>query len=78
MKRDETYDIAVFQHFRANLPKLTQPVRARALVAEGNQALAEANWRVLPVVNQELRALWPVGEQERSPGGVRSFHGRQR
>ncbi len=78
MKRDETYDIAVFQHFRLNLARLSQPVRARALIAEGNQALAEGNWRALPLVNQELRGLLPAGEQERSPGGVRSLNGRQR
>ncbi|WP_329793480.1 Hsp70 family protein [Lentzea sp. DG1S-22] len=78
MKRDETYDIAIFQHFRSNLPRLSQPVRARALIAEGNQALAEGNWRILPVINQELRGLWPAGRQDRSPGGVRSMNGRQR
>ncbi|MFD5827533.1 Hsp70 family protein [Lentzea sp. NPDC060358] len=78
MKRDETYDIAIFHHFRSHLTRLQQPVRARALIAEGNQALAEGNWRTLPAINQELRALWPAGEQHRLPGGVRSLHGRQR
>lgn len=78
MKRDETFDIALFQNFRENLSRLSQPLRARALIAEGNLAIAEQNWRALPAVNQELAKLWPVGEPERSPGGVRSLNGRRR
>ncbi|HEX7301769.1 Hsp70 family protein [Lentzea sp.] len=78
MKRDETYDVALFHHFRTNLAKLRQPVRARALVAEGNLALAQSDWRLLPAINQELRGLWPAGEQDRAPGGVRSLNTRPR
>jgi molecular chaperone DnaK len=78
MKRDETFDIGLFQHFRENLPRLSQPMRARALIAEGNLAIAEQNWRVLPAINQELAKLWPAGSQERMPGGVRSLNGRRR
>ncbi|SDK01057.1 molecular chaperone DnaK [Lentzea albidocapillata subsp. violacea] len=78
MRRDETFDIALFQHFRDNMGRMTQPMRARALIAEGNMAIAQQNWRLLPEINQELRKLWPVGAPERSPGGVRSQNGRQR
>lgn len=79
MKRDETFDLALFHHFRQNLTVMTSPVRARTLIAEGNQAVAEQNWRLLSSVNQELRRLLPAGETERSPGGVRSLqNGRRR
>lgn len=78
MKRDESYDIALFQHFRDSLPKLRQPARAKALISEGTTAISRGDWGTLTAVNQELHGLWPAGSENRAPGGVRSLHGRRR
>ncbi|GAB3894647.1 hypothetical protein GCM10029964_073420 [Kibdelosporangium lantanae] len=79
MKRDGTLDISVFYYFRENQHKLTSPVKARALIAEGDEAIAEKDWRALPGINNRLRRLWPADLPDPSDGGVTSHkNGRRR
>lgn len=79
MKRDGTLDISIFYYYRENQHKLTSPVKARALIAEGDEAIAEQDWRSLPGINSRLRRLWPADMPDPSEGGVTSHkNGRRR
>jgi molecular chaperone DnaK len=70
MRRDGTYDVAVFYYYRENQHKLTSPVRTRALIAEGEEAIANKDWRSLPGINQRLRRLLPAEVPDPARGGV--------
>jgi molecular chaperone DnaK len=78
MKKDGTLEISVFYFYRQNQHKLISPVKGRALIAEGEEMIAEQDVRGLVGVNQRLRRLWPVDLPDPSEGGVTSTtHGRR-
>ncbi|ALG09550.1 Hsp70 family protein [Kibdelosporangium phytohabitans] len=78
MKRDGTLDISIFYWYRANQDVLSQPVKARALIAEGDDAIAERDFRSLPGINQRLRRLLPPEVGDPAQGGVQRRQGTRR
>jgi molecular chaperone DnaK len=59
LRRDGTFDVALFYFFQENRSRLSEPARANALIKEGERAVATENWAALPGINQRLRNLWP-------------------
>ncbi|WNV85579.1 Hsp70 family protein [Umezawaea sp. Da 62-37] len=75
LKRDGTLEISVFHYFRTHERELAPASKARALIAEGEQAIANGLHHQLAGVNQRLRALLPRDAQARSLGGVQRMPG---
>lgn len=70
LKRDGTLDISIFYWYRANETKLSQPLKARALLAEGEDAIAQRDLQALPPINMRLRQLLPPDIADPADGGV--------
>ncbi len=75
LKRDGTLEISVFHYFRTHEHELGSPAKARALILEGDQVIANGRLHLLAGVNQRLRALLPRDAEVRTPGGVQRMPG---
>ncbi|TWP48838.1 Hsp70 family protein [Lentzea tibetensis] len=76
MKREGTFDIGLFFYFKENQHRMTSPARARALIGEGDRAIATEDFDALIGINQQLRQLWPADLQEPSAGVSSQRNGR--
>lgn len=75
LRRDGTLAISVFYYFRTNEHELVSPAKARALIIEGEQAIANGRHELLDGVNQRLRALLPKDAAGPTLGGVQRMPG---